>query len=228
MKRRRPNSTDFRLDLALSRIRKVEIGMQMLFEKISHFAEASNETRTRKRVKRPKADPPVLSIVKGVKQVRVRQAAPKVTAAPATREAALRIAARLFTVGQACSDLSLPLAVSAGWLPLAGLGFFADRAEEYVRALVELYRKSLAANPGALKRCAGDRRDITMDIAAAEKKLGRLAKIADGSALLDIGRSYIPPEFRLSTDRGFMESLLDDPDFDSGDDADDPGSGSDD
>jgi len=49
------------------------------------------------------------------------------TSAPAAREEAVRIAARLYTLGGVCSDLALPLKISASWLPLAEVGAFSDR-----------------------------------------------------------------------------------------------------
>jgi len=123
---------------------------------------------------------------------------------PVTREEAIKIAARLFVVGGACSCLALPLKLAAAWLPVADVAVFADRAEEHVRALLALYDEYLASNPGALGRCSGDRTDETIEfeLADARKEIGRLARIADGSAVLDIGPNYLPPEFRRATGNG--------------------------
>jgi hypothetical protein len=120
-----------------------------------------------------------------------------------TREEVVKVAARLFVLGGACSCLSLPLKLAASWLPPGDAAAFADRAEEHVRALLGLYDEYLAAAPGALERCGGDRTDqvIELEIADVRKEISRLAKIADGSADLDIGPNYLPPEFRTPNGR---------------------------
>jgi hypothetical protein len=126
------------------------------------------------------------------------------TSAPATREEAVKIAARLYTLGCACSELSLPLNIAASWLPLADVAAFADRAEECVRGLLGLFDEYLAVCPEAMKeRGLRSTGDITrFDLEGARKQIGRLSRIADGSIGLDIGPHYLPPECRPA---GFVE-----------------------
>jgi len=127
------------------------------------------------------------------------------TSAPATREETVKIGARLFTLGLACSDLSLPLQVAAAWLPLSEIATFADRAEEHIRALINLFDETLAAHPSALQeRGAASTGFITRgDLNGAKKQIARLARIANGSIGLDIGPLYLPPECRPE---GFVEN----------------------
>ena len=139
----------------------------------------------------------------------VASIAPTPTPAPATREEAVKIAARLITLSRACSDLTLPLEIAAAWLPLADLAAFADRAEEHVRGLLALLDAYLAAHPGALKeRGLKSSGFITSgELDAARKELARLSRIADGSIGLNIGPNYLPPECRPS---GYVEKPPDD------------------
>jgi hypothetical protein len=125
------------------------------------------------------------------------------TPAPATREEAVKIAARLFTLGHICSDVSLPLKIAAAWLHLADVAAFADRVEKCARALVGLFDEYMGAHADAMERALRDTRLITeADIQSARKQIGRLARIADGSIGLDIGPRYLPAEFRPE---GFVE-----------------------
>lgn len=135
------------------------------------------------------------------------------TPVPATREEVLRIAARLYVLGGACSWLSLPLKVTTAWMPLADVAAFADQAEEHVRGLLGLFDEYLAAHPDAMERGLPSTRQITgFELQDARKEIGRLAKIAGGEADLDISPEYLPPEFRPE---GFGERPY-------GDEADEP------
>lgn len=148
-------------------------------------------------------------------------------AAPATREQIVKIAARLLTLDRACSCLTLPLGIAAAWLPLSDLAAFADRAEEHIRGLVDLFDQAIAAHPHALQErgTASTGFTTTGDLDDAKKHIARLARIANGSIGLDIGPLYLPPECRPE---GFVENWppLRDP-HEAGPDPEDAGGGSD-
>ena len=48
---------------------------------------------------------------------------------PVTRDEVIQLAARLYTLGRACSFVSLPLEITAAWMQPADLAAFANRAE---------------------------------------------------------------------------------------------------
>lgn len=170
----------------------------------------------------------VRAIAKAIKELpEDRRATPAATAGPATREQAVKIAARLLTLERVCSCLTLPLGIAAAWLPLSDLAAFADRAEEHIRGLVDLFDQAIAAHPHALQeRGAASTGFITTgELDAAKQQIARLARIANGSIGLDIGPLYLPPECRPE---GFVENWppLRDPHedeaADAGPDPDDP------
>ena len=116
-----------------------------------------------------------------------------------TREEVEKIAARLIVLGRGLACLDLPLTVAGAWLPLSDAAAFADRAEEHVRGLLNLFDEYLATHPDALATRGLPRNTVLtteLELEGARKHIAKLDRVAAGTIELEIGPHYLPPEFR--------------------------------